>query len=132
MALLIGKATGGDVPESWSDDDYAFLINTDPTGYNAGKNHVEREQREGGSGLGFNRRLRRGTGPGLTCHALSLSRPVNSLQSPLAFISWCLSMCVDGVMHAQNTPGRSYIYRANDKVECDSWVEALGDLSSFL
>ena len=36
LASLVGKDKEIEVPESWSDDDYAFLITSDPKGYNAG------------------------------------------------------------------------------------------------
>lgn len=36
LASLVGKDKENEMPESWSDDDYAFLINSDPKGYNAG------------------------------------------------------------------------------------------------
>ena len=36
MALLVGKGKEDAAPQSFSDDDFAFFINTNPTGFNAG------------------------------------------------------------------------------------------------
>ena len=44
MAMLVGKGKEDEAPQSWSDDDFAFLISTDPNGFNAGEQSREDRQ----------------------------------------------------------------------------------------